>query len=132
MLKHIGLNDDQLYGHLKSEPTHLLCGNTPRHAMMTLGTSWGRNLIHKNIWIQAWKNTIPDYPKIVVDDLRFPNEYEHLKRMNAYVIKIYRESTFETSMHESESYQLPYDDFISNDSDINDLKKKASNIIAPK
>jgi hypothetical protein len=45
--------------------------------MQTLGTEWGRKIIHPEIWLLAWKNSVEElgaYGNVVVDDVRFPNE----------------------------------------------------------
>ena len=62
-------------GDLKEVPTHLLGGQTPRFAMQTLGTEWGRDLIAHNLWV----NTAIERAKghlTVITDVRFPNEVE--------------------------------------------------------
>jgi len=54
MLRAIGLTDAQLDGDLKEQETNLLCDRTPRHAMQTLGTEWGRNQIDQDFWVNIW------------------------------------------------------------------------------
>src|SRR5688572_26446471 len=56
MLIAFGLTAEQVYGNEKEIPTGILAGHTPRYAMQTLGTEWGRDLIHTNLWTLAWQH----------------------------------------------------------------------------
>ncbi len=47
--------EDKIEGSLKAKPCSLLAGKTPRHAMQTLGTEWGRNCIGDGFWINLWR-----------------------------------------------------------------------------
>ena len=112
MLKAMGVTQEQLWGDEKEKPSLLLGGKTARHAMQTLGTEWGRNTIHPDVWIRAWAHTTPMDKNIVVDDLRFPNEADHLISLGAYFVKVERPGTEPTgTLHESEAYvdRLPWD-----------------------
>ena len=77
MLRAFGLTDAHIEGPLKELPTPLLCGQTPRHAMQTLGTEW-RDLIHRDLWINMWSQTVTDVldrgGRVVTDDCRFSHE----------------------------------------------------------
>ena len=64
MLKALGLTEQQIDGDLKEVPCELLGGKTPRHAMQTLGTEWGRDLISQNLWVKAWCDSLPHYRDI--------------------------------------------------------------------
>lgn len=78
MLRELGLSENEIDGNLKEKPCSLLLGKTPRHAMQTLGTEWGRDLIHENLWANAWKVKVEEKlalgHKVVCDDCRFVNE----------------------------------------------------------
>ena len=50
MLRAIGLTDQHIEGDLKEVPCDMLLGQTPRHAMQTLGTEWGRGCIGGEFW----------------------------------------------------------------------------------
>lgn len=76
---------------LKETPTPRMFGKSPRDIMRTLGTEWGRELIHKNIWVELLLREISrtrhehtilesDQFLAVVDSIRFDNEYELLKK----------------------------------------------------
>jgi len=124
MLKAMGLTQEQLWGDEKEKPSLLLGGKTARHAMQTLGTEWGRNMIHPDIWVRAWAHTTPMDKNIVVDDLRFPNEADHLISLGAYFIKVERPGCDPAGkIHESEAYvdRLSWDLRISNNGSLANL-----------
>jgi len=128
MLKCIGLRDEHLYGALKEAQTPLLCGKTPRFAMMKLGTEFGRDTIHPDIWIIAWINTRPE-GNVVVDDLRFPNELQALTDINAVTIKIVRPGLIRGE-HESEQHDLSCKYTVVNDGSLEDLYQKVDDILS--
>lgn len=109
MLRSIGLTEDELEGDLKEVPSETLLGETPRHAMQTLGTEWGRNCINRNIWSNIFRlRTLKVFEQnynVVVDDLRFLNEAEVVKSLNGTIIRILRPSLDlenEIYLHQSE------------------------------
>ena len=60
-------------------------GVTPRHLMQTLGTEWGRDCIGPDVWVDVWKNSVQKWLdgglNVVVDDMRFPNEWDAVKSL---------------------------------------------------
>lgn len=80
LLTYQGVDDETVYemleGSLKETPTEYLGGRSPRHAMQTLGTEWGRNMITDTLWIDALLNAAQQHELVVVTDVRFPNEVE--------------------------------------------------------
>lgn len=122
-----GLTDDHVDGHLKEEPTDLLGGATPRHAMQTMGFEWGRRLVHEDLWVIAWMNTRPKGP-IVCDDLRFPNEYEALRKLDGKVIRVIRPGYSHSGSHDSEAHVLPHDIEILNDGSLEDFLAKLDDL----
>jgi len=129
MLKAIGLTDAHVDGDLKHEPTDLLCGKTPRWAMQSIGTEWGRKLIGEDIWIRAWKNTLPT-GAVVCDDLRFPNEAEAVKSMGGKIIRITRPGFEHNATHESEKHELPCDLELRNDGTLETLISRLDGLFA--
>jgi len=126
-----GLSEEQVDGDLKETPTPLLNGRTPRHAMKTMGTEWGRHMIHKDIWVTAWKNTMPKSDLIVVDDIRFPNEIEILRKdYGAKIILITRPGRSFDQSHESEAHEgLHLDYEIVNDGSLEGFNRAVSETI---
>lgn len=110
----------------KEKPTYFLGGNSPRKAMQTLGTEWGRAL-HSDFWLNAWGMGLKG-DKIVVDDLRFPNEAAHVRSMGGKVLKVLRAGVKQDD-HVSESYEIDPDFIITNDGSIDELCKMVDLII---
>lgn len=129
MIKCLGLTEEHVNGGLKETPCHELCGQTPRWAMQSLGTEWGRELIHPDLWVNAWKNTMPKETDIVCDDLRFPNEYSILKEQNGYVVDIIRPGFERDQSHESEAHSLPFDYQIANASTFESLQHQLDEVL---
>jgi hypothetical protein len=106
MLRAIGLTDQHIEGDLKEVPCDLLCGQTPRHAMITLGTEWGREMIGGNFWMNIAANRIATAMaagiNVVVDDVRFDNEADLIKRLGGVVLSLERDSVLAID-HKSEA-----------------------------
>lgn len=119
MLRCLGLDDRHLEGDLKELPTHLLCDRSPRYAMQTIGTGWGRDTMAPDFWVNAWKNTLPA-GNVVCDDVRFPNEVEMIHAMGGKVIRIVRDHG-QTSSHVSEAQDFEVDITIYNQQTVDDL-----------
>ncbi len=105
MLKKLGLSDAQVYGDEKEIPSDLLGGKTPRYAMQTLGTEWGRRAIFDDIWVRATMQTIyrisDKQLKVVIDDCRFLNEVKAIKEAGGTVVRVLRDG-YEGDEHQSE------------------------------
>jgi len=89
--------------------------------MQTLGTEWGRELMGRDIWANAWMHAatliLNEGGKVVVDDCRFPNELETVRRVGGVAINIHRPSLRIPWEHKSERHELPADHTIINDRD---------------
>lgn len=114
MMRAFGLTSDQIDGPLKEEPCELLGGKTPRHAMQTLGTEWGRDLIAEDVWVDAWMSKVKATEGVVVcDDVRFPNEVKAIDVAWGVSVWVERDSIYEPGdEHPSEtSLSFSYCDF---------------------
>lgn len=125
MLLSLGLTEEHINGKLKDQPCDLLGGKTPRWAMQSLGTEWGRNLIHPDLWVQAWKAALPNgaCPGVVVDDVRFKNEKLEIARMGGVLIEIARPGFERKSEHSSEG-GISGDMTIINNGTLDDLRRR--------
>jgi len=95
-------------GDLKETPIPELNGRTPRHAMQTLGTEWGRGLVHDAIWVDAWEDMArAESDPVVVDDCRFVNEAAKVKALGGQVWRVERPG-FVAGPHRSEQEQLSF------------------------
>lgn len=77
----------RLYGDGKEETVEEL-GKSVRDLMLSLGTTWGRELVDENIWTTITYNKIGNNA-YVCDDVRRLNEAELLKHCNFKLIRIY-------------------------------------------
>ena len=94
MLACVGLSSRDLYGDGKEEPNGMLNWKTPRYAMQTLGTEWGRDLISPDLWVNVVEHDILKYEikdHIVIDDCRFPNEVAMILGLEGIIVYIERE-----------------------------------------
>ena len=70
-------------GDLKELPHPALGGKSPRLAMQTLGTEWGRTHLGLDFWAHTARRKIrailADGGRVVVEDCRFPNEAAVIK-----------------------------------------------------
>lgn len=110
-----------------------LGGQTPRWAMQTLGTEWGRNLIDKELWVNACIDRcllLTGRSPVVVTDARFENEVAALQGIGGKIIRITRPGSA-TDSHESERYidTLPADYEITNDGTIDELHAKVLTLV---
>ena len=94
MLRAIGLDNRHIEGELKELPCDILSGATPRHAMQTLGTEWGRGMIHPDLWIDLARRKISlamaSGLSVVVDDVRFENEAQVIRDLGGMVLGLER------------------------------------------
>ncbi|RWX28469.1 deoxynucleotide monophosphate kinase [Rhizobium leguminosarum] len=92
MMRALGLDDRQIEGDLKEIPSDILAGRTPRHAMQTLGTAWGRDCIGEDFWIGLFMRRASIVTnaggRVVTDDCRFPNEAQAIRRLGGDIFKI--------------------------------------------
>ncbi len=120
-----------LEGGFKEQPieTHdgCLLSVSPRHLLQTLGTEWGRVLVNRQIWVGITVNKIQRLlkagHKVVVDDMRFDNEYDVLRDLGALMVMVKRPHVQVPNVHLSEGL-LDHRGFhhkIHNDSDLGHL-----------
>lgn len=123
-------------------------GMTVRSLLQKIGTELFRDKIHKDVWVLSLLRRILNSPQCnwVVTDLRFPNEKDVLeKRFSGKIItiKVVRtgmdgKTSGGISGHESESYDIPADYFVTNDGSFEDLYgqidkiMEASGVLSPK
>ncbi len=128
----LGIDEEYIDGNKKNEPCEELCGATVRHGMVTLGTDWGRDLIHPNLWVKRLDTQMREliyrgHEKFVIDDIRFLNEAKWLKALNmssmipfdARLIKVLRKDRGEVSVEQHRS-EIEQDDIIADATIYND------------
>lgn len=91
----------------KEARPEILGGHTVRHALQTLGTNWGRDMIHKDIWTRAAMLSalqhLDENPDggVVFDDVRFDNEARAILDAGGVIFRIVRPG-IQQMAHESE------------------------------
>lgn len=60
-------------------------GVSVRHLLQTLGTEWGRQCVRDDVWLRVWTAKVQHLTHVVVDDVRFPNEAELIRRLGGEV-----------------------------------------------
>lgn len=114
---------------VKEKPHPNLLGKSPRYAMQTLGTEWGRMIIGNNFWVnlclEKAKELSDSGLNVVVPDVRFDNEARAIKDSGGMIIKILRPSKekIELASHESEKGVSKWfiDDIVWNESKPEDM-----------
>lgn len=90
-------------GDLKEAPAPVLGGKTPRLAMQTLGTEWGRQTLSDTIWVDTALGRAGDAENgALITDVRFLNEAEAVKAAGGVIIRIERAEVGLKSDHPSE------------------------------
>ena len=131
----LGLTPAQLDGDEKETVVPWL-GVTPRHLMQTLGTEWGRNLVHPDVWVLATQRHLERLVKngikrIVLSDVRFENEAVMTKYLGA-LVRIDRPGVGAVNGHVSEEvWELtPHlDGVLVNDGTLEDLEDKVIDLV---
>jgi hypothetical protein len=130
MVRALGLSEDHIEGSLKEVPTPLLQGRTPRYAMQTLGTEWGR-AISPDLWTGLWQRTANDVldngGRVVVDDCRFDNEADVVRAVGGVVIQLRGRGGIAGS-HASEA-GVDADVVLRNEGTIADLQARADEVL---
>ena len=91
MVMRLGYTEEEAKNFFYTQPETVIpeLGVTGRYLQQTLMTDWGRNQVHKDLWVML---TIPSSkPKglnTVISGVRFPNEYEYIKAQGGKVYKI--------------------------------------------
>ncbi len=124
LLEYQGVDAEAVYeavfGELKEVPMDELGGQTPRYAMQHLGTKWGRDTMGREFWAGIARRRIEIELKsgrgVVIDDMRFPNEFEMVGRLGGRTVKIVRPGASHSSGHPSEGAldDYPFDRTIHN------------------
>ena len=106
-------------------------GVSVRHMLQTLGTEYGRQCIHPDIWVRCWKGRAQRHSMVVADDVRFPNEAAMIKLLGGELWHIERPGVPREHGHASEGSLDNYDGFdhfITNDGTIDELISKLREI----
>jgi hypothetical protein len=107
---------------------------TLRWMLQSIGTQWGRDLIHPRVWTMLAEKkalkAIKSY-SVVFDDMRFPNEFDMIKRNGGTCIRIIRpgDARGDTTTGEGLLDNHEFDHTIINDGSLLDLKLKVDPVV---
>ena len=136
MLTALGYKSDEAYRLVNVDKQIVVPGAevSVRHMLRTLGTEWGRQCIHPDIWLRCWQESIKPYDLVVVDDVRFPNEAELVRNLGGEMWMVERPDVPRTHEHASEGGLDAYHGFtthVVNDGSLTDLVDKLRGIAQP-
>jgi len=108
---------------------------TVRQLLIDLGTGVGR-AVKETIWLDAFDHAFQRFQYktiVVVTDVRFRNEFDHLKKLGFYQIRLLRDSHLKID-HASETNQdtIQDDEFdyvLHNNGTLKDLKNEVKKIV---
>ena len=109
LLRARGCHDPERYtdGDRKEFATPYLMNRTARHVMQTLGTEFGRDQVHPDLWIDTWRIKVSDLLEagegVVVTDIRFQNEADAIKKLGGRVFRVVRPRLTNGDLHASET-----------------------------
>lgn len=126
----LNLTDEHVHGSLKETVIEDF-GKSPRQMLQTLGTDWGRMMVHDDLWLIVAKRQIESWLSqgynVAVTDVRFDNEGHMIHKLGGSVWHISRPSLGEgvVNAHVSEAgtwCAKSVDSFITNDSTLEALQ----------
>jgi chloramphenicol 3-O-phosphotransferase len=130
MCRAMGMTEEMIEGHQKEESQKMFGGQTPRFIMQTLGTEWGRKIIHPDLWVNITKAEIQRQLdagcNVVVDDCRFSNEADCVRSLGGVVVGVKGRGGI-VGEHESESGVRP-DYIIDNNGTLDELEQTVMDI----
>ena len=106
-------------------------GRSVRYLLQTLGTEWGRELVHPDLWVLLAKSILEQHgPGMVVSDVRFENEAEFIRAAGGKILLVQRPVRDVVRPHLSEKGVaiLPGDFVVSNDGTIEQLYTKLAHM----
>jgi hypothetical protein len=113
-------------------------GKSPRQLMQTLGTEWGRQMVHPDLWLLLAAQRIEQarragLPGIVFTDCRFVNEAWVARRNEGLVIQIVRPGCDPVAAHVSEAGIPPHlvDAVVRNEGTLDELYVQLVEVVGP-
>jgi len=102
-----GFTNEQVYGEEK-DVVDPFWGFTPRDVQLSLGTEWGREMVHPDIWVKALEQKIKHsaeipYRLLIIDDLRFVNEARMLKVYASVLLRVENNRVQQDKSHPTET-----------------------------
>lgn len=116
--------------------TDIDCYLTPRFALQTLGTEWGRGCF-SDTWVNlAMRHSLSLLSSVCIPDVRFKNELRHIRKSGGILIRVVRPIDREADSFahpsELEAMQIPDDEFnsvLQNYGTLNDLVYRVNALV---
>lgn len=78
-------------------------GRSPRYLAQTLGTEWGREAVHPNLWLLLGNKFIDSHSDVIITDVRFNNEAVWLHDNGGVLVEVRRPEVEPVNAHASEA-----------------------------
>lgn len=89
LLRHTGMPpaeiERRINGDLKEQVIPIF-GKSARSMMQTLGTEWGRDQVHPDMWVKVATANLPT--RVVFDDVRFENETVAIRQTGGVIVRL--------------------------------------------
>ena len=111
-------------------------GTTSRKVQRTLGTEWGRKCLSDSLWVdlalRKARDLLNEGYSVVIDDMRFPNEYDAILKNGGEVWRVVRsQEKFKSDGHSEALLEGKFFDLsVLNDKSILVLKQAISAVLA--
>jgi hypothetical protein len=93
-----------VHAHKEQQIPGIRC--SARHLMQTLGTEWGRQCVHPDVWVMIASKRISALHaaghSVVIDDCRFPNEASLIRELGGELWHVERPDATTSTDHASE------------------------------
>lgn len=135
LMSRAGLTPEQIGYYMdqgKEEPLPAPIGVSFRYICQTLGNDWGRNLISYDLWTGiTMAGASATDGNVVIEDVRFPNEYKRIVEAGGEVWRISRTGAMVPNDHPSEGLLegFLFDVEITNDGTVEDLQSKVGWVV---
>lgn len=102
-----------------------------RSLLQRFGTEAGRDILGKNVWVNAAMALVGDHERVVFSDCRFLNEANAVRDAGGLVVRIARAGVGPANSHESETGldDYSFDRILLNDRGLPELKHLAHELV---
>ena len=108
-------------------------GRSPRYLAQTLGTEWGRDTVHSDLWLLLASKKLAECNQIIIPDIRFVNEAKWVVDNGGKVFEVVRpgEDAIPECNHASENgIPLEYiSTYILNNGSVDDFMLRGKRIL---
>lgn len=74
-----------------------------RRLLQCMGTEVGRNILGPEVWVNALMRNLTVGYDYVISDVRFPNEYNAIKKTGGVIVRVSRTGVMPVNDHDSET-----------------------------